>query len=137
MRRYFIVFETVLILLVGLVSQGFKLCAADLEQSLIDQVEPLVRQLNDDQASARDAAEHQLLKLAPVENPQLLDAYLLVLPKPIEGMPEEVRLRLGRLRLQLENQQSVDTSQASKLTIETVDMDLEALLEEIETADWQ
>jgi len=102
-----------------------------IDPNLIDIVEPLVRQLNDDKAKRREQAEQELLKLAPVNDPQALDAYLKLLPKPIEGMPEEVRLRLTRLRSHLEKQQADETTAATKLTILAEDTALDQLLEEV------
>ncbi|NOY41452.1 MAG: hypothetical protein GXP26_06405 [Planctomycetes bacterium] len=105
--------------------------AEEIDPQIIDRVEPLVRQLNDDKAARRDQAEQELIKLAPVDDPQALDAYLLLLPKPIEGMPEEVRSRLSQIRHQLENQQANETTTASKLTLSAVDTDLKVLLDKV------
>ncbi len=103
----------------------------ELDPRLINRVEPLVRQLNDDRAVRRDQAEQELMKLAPGDDPTALDAFLLLLPEPIEGMPEEVRLRLTRVRQQLENRQAKSTSTASRLTLSEHEADLADLFDKI------
>jgi len=97
-----------------------------------ERIERLVWQLNDDQASRRDAAEQALLKLAPTQNVEQCDAFLELLPQPTEGMPPEVRLRLERLRKKIETNQSTRDLAASRLTLSVQAMELKELFEKIE-----
>ncbi len=94
-------------------------------------LEQLVRQLNDDQATRRDEAEQAILKLAPIKNVDECDTFLEQLPRPIEGMPAEVQLRLARLRKQIETEQSSSALAASRLTLSAEGMELEKLFEQI------
>ena len=132
MRYFLLSFSLVTGLALFISGETNHVLAAELDAKLIDRIEPLVRQLNDDKADKRDQAEQQLIQLAPVHDPQLLDEYLLLVPKPIEGMPEEVRSRLERLRRQLENQQADQSTSASKLTLNAEAMEFNALLEIIQ-----
>ncbi|NOZ40751.1 MAG: hypothetical protein GXP24_11070 [Planctomycetes bacterium] len=102
------------------------------ESATAQKVERLVRQLNDDQATRRDEAEQTLLKLAPTDNAELCDAFLEWLPKPIEGMPAEVRLRLARVRKQIETEQSSRVMAASRITLSAKAMELGELFELIQ-----
>ena len=96
-----------------------------------EQIEKLVRQLNDDEATQRDEAEQAILKLALQGNSEQNDNFLACLPRPIKGMPAEVQLRLARIRKQIENEQTERSLQASRLTLVTGDLGLEGLLDEI------
>ncbi|MCG8448898.1 MAG: hypothetical protein MI725_04875, partial [Pirellulales bacterium] len=95
------------------------------------QMQQLVRQLNDDQAARRDEAEQALLELAPTGNAERCDDFLARLPRPTEDMPAEARLRLARLRKDIETQQAKQALAASRLTLSAKEMELQALLEEI------
>jgi len=101
------------------------------QSTLNGQIERLTRQLNDDQANRRDDAEQALLKLAPVDNAEQCDAFLELLPQPLEGMPEEVRLRLTRLRREIETRQANQALSASRLSLSADGMDLAAVFEAI------
>ncbi len=105
--------------------------AAQLDEALGQSVEKLVRQLNYDQASRRDEAEAELLKLAPTGNADQCDEFLQLLPKPTDGMPAEVRLRLARLRKRIETEQSSRALAASRLTLSAQQMELEELFQQI------
>ncbi|NOY30092.1 MAG: hypothetical protein GXP28_07890 [Planctomycetes bacterium] len=96
-----------------------------------DRVETLLRQLNDDQATRRDEAEQELLRLAP-SDPGECDAFLRLLPKPLDGMPAEVRLRLSRVRSQIEKSQANEALVASRITLSDQEIDLAEVLEQIE-----
>ncbi|MCH7750971.1 MAG: hypothetical protein IH898_02290 [Planctomycetes bacterium] len=121
----------------GLASLVLTLVAAGLlpaqndQTALNGQIERLTRQLNDDQADRRDDAEQALLKLAPVDNAEQCDAFLELLPQPLEGMPEEVRLRLTRLRREIETRQANQALSASRLSLSADGMDLAAVFEVI------
>ena len=121
----------------GLASLVLTLAAAGFLQAQGDptalerQLEQLTRQLNDDQAEARDQAEQTLLKLAPVDNARQCDAFLDLLPQPIEGMPEEVQLRLTRIRREIETRQASQSLSASRLTLSADGMELAAVFKAI------
>jgi len=102
--------------------------AAEVDAAVADQVDRLLRQLNDNQSARRDEAEQELLKLAPSDLDGC-DAFLMLLPKPLEGMPAEVRLRLSRVRSQIENRQANQALVASRITLDAKEMDLTDVLE--------
>lgn len=102
----------------------------DLDPALADRVDRLLRRLNDDQATRRDAAEQELLRLAP-SDPNECDAFLLLLPEALEGMPAEVRLRLSRVRRRIENRQADQVLVASRITLDGEERDLSEIFEEI------
>jgi len=107
--------------------------AQDDQPGTQQQVERLARQLNDDQAARRDAAEQALLKLAPIEDAEQCDAFLDLLPQPSESMPEEVRLRLTRIRSEIESRQASQVLSASRFSLSAKAMDLEKVFETIGT----
>ncbi len=96
-----------------------------------ERIDQLVRQLNDDQTKRRDEAEQTLLELAPTANAEQCDAYLELLPQPIDGMPPEVRLRIERIRKQIEIEQSSAALSATRWTVSSKDVPLGELLEGI------
>jgi len=96
-----------------------------------EQIQTLVRQLNDDESAVRDQAEHALLKLAPTHSFAQYDAFLALLPRPVENMPAEVRLRLTRIRREIETAGAKHALMASKLTLSAQTMKLGALLDEV------
>ncbi len=71
------------------------------------------------------------MKLAPVDNAEKCDTFLELLPQPLEGMPEEVRLRLTRLRREIETRQANQALSASRLSLSADGMDLAAVFEAI------
>ncbi len=89
------------------------------------QIERLIRQLNDDDANLRDDAETKLLDLAPVDDVEQCVAFLRLLPRPLEGMPDEVKLRLKRIRSEIETRQAEQTFAASRVTLpdESINLD--------------
>jgi len=97
-----------------------------------EQIEKLVRQLNDDDAARRDDAEQVLSELAPTGDAEQTDAFLEVLPQPTDGMPAEVRLRLTRLRKQIETEQSSRALAGSRLTLSADAMPLSELFAAVE-----
>jgi hypothetical protein len=109
------------------------LSAQDDLSSLQPEIQQLTRQLNDDQSEARDQAEQNLLKLAPVDNAEQCDAFLDLLPRPREGMPEEVRLRLTRIRSEIENRQASQALSASRFSLSADAMDLASVFAAINT----
>jgi len=101
------------------------------DPELADRIAPLVRQLNDGQATRRDEAEQALLQLAPTEEAAACDAFLRQLPEPTDRMPEEVRVRLERIRRQVETQQVHHALAASRLSLTAKDMDLSAVFDQV------
>ena len=106
--------------------------AQDLDPQLVDRIEPLVRQLNDVEADRRNEAEQALVEMAPTHDVAANDKFLLALPKPQEGMPEEVRLRLTRIRRQIETKQANQALAASKITLSAQEMEIADVFEQIE-----
>lgn len=84
----------------------------------------LVAELDAPERSRRDAAEQQLLKLGP--------AALAELPATDASMPAETRLRLTRVRGQLERSRAEQSIQASRVTLVGGDLPLSAVLTDIE-----
>ncbi len=93
-----------------------------------ERVEQLVRLLNDDEVKRRDEAELAILKLAPTDNGDQCDVFLELLPLPVDGMPPEVRLRLTRIRKQIETEQSSRALATSRITLSAQKMPLSELL---------
>ena len=98
---------------------------------LRQQIDRMVRQLNDDRAERRDQAEQTLLKLAPVDNAEQCDAFLECLPRPAEGMPEEVQQRLVRIRGKIEKRQASRATSATRLSLTAEAMELSEVFETI------
>ncbi|MCH2114646.1 MAG: hypothetical protein MK171_07030 [Pirellulales bacterium] len=101
-----------------------------------EQIEKHIGLLNDADSTVRDQAEQALVKLAPTENVDKCDAFLAQLPKPVTGraaigMPAEVRLRLARIRRQIEVACVEQDLAASRLTVSTSGMALDDLLKEV------
>jgi len=107
--------------------------AEEPDAALLQQIDQMVQQLNDDQADRRDQAEQTLLKLAPTDNADRCDAFLELLPKPIDSMPAEVQQRLTRLRKQIETDQATRALAASRLTLSAEAMDLALVFDLIHT----
>jgi len=72
------------------------------DQELAGRVERLVRQLNDDRAAQREAAENELLDLGGTTTRQS-DRLLDLLPEPNDQIPLAVRERLAQIRQQIED----------------------------------
>ena len=117
-------------LIFALIGVG-SLRAEQTDPALAERIAPLVRQLNADRAARRDAAEQALLALAPRDNAAACDAFLRQLPKPAEQMPDEVRLRLARIRRQIETRQARLAVTASKLSLNAQGMDLDQVLDQV------
>ncbi len=83
---------------------------------LAGRVERLVRQLNDDRAATRDAAEQQLLELAGKTTIEC-DGLLKLLPEPKDEMPLAVRDRLTRIRNEIEDRAAKAAVAATRVTL--------------------
>jgi len=94
--------------------------AGDLE----NQVRDLVRQLAADTIEERDAAEKQLLELGP--------PILEHLPPPNPRMPAEMRQRVERIRLQLQQQRAAGAVDGTRVTLSVKDRPLLEVLAELE-----
>jgi hypothetical protein len=96
--------------------------AAD-DPDLSQQISRLVRQLNDDRAAQREAAEKALLELGGAGAGQS-DRFLELLPEATDEMPLAVRERLARIRREVQEraakaavEQSTVTLQANKMPL--------------------
>ena len=121
---------TLFFLIAVCLSDGITKAAEDQQSA---QVETLVRQLNDDSAKLRDEAENQLIEMAPLEDVDGTDAFLQLLPRPQEGMPEEVKTRLSRIRQQIETRQAEAVVSSSYVTLSADSTDLDEVLEAIDS----
>jgi len=88
------------------------------------EVRRLVRQLNAPRKAERDAAEERLTALGP--------AVLDHLPPPSETMAAEEKLRLGRIRQALQQQQARAVAQGSTVTLQADAMPLSEILAALE-----
>ena len=79
------------------------------EPNLSTEVEQLVRQLNADEITDRQAAEKELVALGT----KILE----LLPTPNDRMPQEMKLRLSRVRDRLEEAAARATTEASLVTL--------------------
>ncbi len=96
-----------------------------------ERLDELVRQLNDSQTAQRDEAEASLLKLAPADDAEACGRLLKLLPRPIDGMPEEVQNRLTRIRQLVESRAADFAVSASRFSLSADAMDLATVLEKI------
>ena len=85
----------------------------------------LTRQLAADQLADRDHAEQQLLALGP--------SILTVLPDDQVRLPAEASRRLSRIRRQLEEQKSLETTDGKKISMQASAKPLSALIAQLES----
>lgn len=121
-----------LLLLLGLLLWPMNSVWAELPIEMSQRVERLLPQLNDDAAAAREQAEDELFKLAPLNNADQCDEYLALLPRPVDSMPAEVKQRLERLRRRIETEQANRVLAATRLTLDAQQAPLATVLEQIE-----
>ena len=121
---------TALLVLLGFCLTALPSAHSQADEQLVEKIDQLVRQLNDDRAQSRDEAEQALLKLAPSDG-EKVDAFLRLLPEPEEGMPEEVKLRLVRLRREIQSRQAKGAIEASRVTLAADGVPLADVFEEI------
>ncbi len=79
------------------------------EPNLSTDVEQLVKQLNADKITDRQAAEKELVSLGT----KILE----LLPTPNDRMPQEMKLRLSRVRSRLEETAARATTEATRVTL--------------------
>jgi hypothetical protein len=95
------------------------------------QINRLVRQLDDDRAAERDAAEKQLLELAGTTAAET-DRFLQLLPEDNDQMPLAVRDRLSTIRQQVEDRVAKSAVVASTITLTAKAMPLAEVFAAIE-----
>ena len=95
------------------------------------QVNRLVRQLDDDSAARRDAAESELFKLAGT-TADSVDRFLAVLPAGNDQMPLAVRERLTRIRTGIEDRAAKAALGGTTVTLDAKSMPVWEALKAIE-----
>lgn len=95
------------------------------------QIRRLVRQLNDDSAERRNAAEESLCEMAGTTT-ESVDRFLTLLPQPNEQMPLAVRERLTRIRAEVEDRAAKGVLGAMPVTLNAKSMPVWDALQEIE-----
>lgn len=97
--------------------------AAEQETDLAATVKKEVRRLADRDLAERDAAEKKLIELGP----GVID----LLPPVVDRMPEEVKVRLNRVRGELEKAYTEAAVLPTQLTLEGDDVGLDKLIAEV------
>lgn len=106
--------------------------AAAQEPAPADQIKTLVEQLDAATAAERDAAEKQLVELALKDkSAAAAEAFVNLLPKPNDEMPQEVQVRLGRIASEIRSKLSKQSIEATSLTLDVTDAPLKDVLAEI------
>jgi hypothetical protein len=105
--------------------------ATESNQDLARQIARLVRQLDDNQAAQRDAAEKELLELAGTSTAET-DRFLELLPEENDQMPLAVRDRLTNIRQQVEDRTAKSAVVGTKLTLSAKEMPLGEVFAAIE-----
>jgi hypothetical protein len=100
-------------------------------QEFAAQISRLVRQLDDNQAAQRDAAEKKLLNLAGSTTAET-DRFLELLPEENDQMPLAVRDRLTNIRRLVEDRTAKSAVVETKLTLSAKDMPLGEVFTAIE-----
>ena len=97
--------------------------AADAEDELSATVKREVRRLADRELVEREAAEKKLIELGP--------AALELLPPLVERMPEEMKMRLGRVRSELEKAYTKSAIEPTQLTLPAQEIELQQWMEAV------
>lgn len=106
--------------------------AAD-DPTPVDQIKMLVEQLDATEAAERDAAEKQLVELAlKGASAASAEAFVNLLPKPNDEMPQEVQVRLNRIASEIRGRLAKQSIEATSLTLDLTDAPLNEVLAEIE-----
>ena len=100
-------------------------------RNLLGQISRLVRQLDDDRAAERDAAEKELLELAGSTAAET-DRFLELLPEENDQMPLAVRDRLTNIRQQVEDRIAKSAVVGTRLTLSAKEMPLAEVFAAIE-----
>jgi hypothetical protein len=101
------------------------------ETEFAQQVDGLVRQLNDNSAARRQAAEAELLQLAGT-TAATTDRLLAALPEESDQMPLAVRERLARIRRQVQDRAAKSAVTATTVTLAAKQMPLPDVFAAIE-----
>ena len=110
----------------------FPLQAAE-ELSPAAQIEKLVEQLDAADAADRDAAEKLLVELGLKDKSAASgEAFVDLLPKPNDEMPQEVQVRLARIAAEIRNRIAKQAIEGTMVTIDVTDAPLDDVLKELE-----
>jgi hypothetical protein len=104
---------------------------SEADSDLAQQISGLVRQLDDDRAAERDAAEVKLLELAGSTAVQI-DRFLELLPEENDEMPLAVRDRLTSIRQQVEDRVAKAAVSSTTITLSAKEMPLAEVFAQIE-----
>ena len=106
--------------------------AAD-EPSPAAQIQKLVEQLDAVDAADRDAAEKQLIELGLKDKQAASgEAFVDLLPKPNDEMPQEVQVRLTRIASEIRNRIAKQAIEGTTVTLDVTDAPLDEVLKELE-----
>ena len=98
-----------------------------------EQIKTLVEQLDAATAAERDAAEKQLVELALKDKSAAsAEAFVNLLPKPNDEMPQEVQVRLSRIASAIRSKLAKQSIDATSLTLDVTDTPLKEVLAEIQ-----
>ncbi len=97
------------------------------------QIEKLVEQLDAADAAERDAAEKQLVELGLKDKSAAAgEAFVDLLPKPNDEMPQEVQVRLTRIASDVRNRLAKQAIEGTTVTLDVADAPLDDVLKELE-----
>lgn len=98
-----------------------------------EQIEKLVEQLDAADAADRDAAEKQLVELGLKDKSAAAgEAFVDLLPKPNDEMPQEVQVRLNRIASDIRSRLAKQSIEGTTVTLDVTDAPLDEVLKEIE-----
>jgi hypothetical protein len=113
-------------------SQNVQPPASAADRELAVRIERLVRQLDDDRAAQRDAAEKELLELAGTGNKESR-RLLEMLPEPKDEMPLALRDRLSRIRREIEDRAAKSAVAGTAVTMPADALPLADVIKRIES----
>jgi hypothetical protein len=103
------------------------------EPSPAAQIAKLVEQLDAADAADRDAAEKQLVELGLKDKSAASgEAFVDLLPKPNDEMPQEVQVRLTRIASEIRNRIAKQAIEGTTVTLDVADAPLDEVLKELE-----
>lgn len=102
----------------------------DAEQA--QQIERLVQQLDDDDAARRDEAEKALVELGLKSANDGGEAFLRLLPKPNDRMPQEVQTRLARITGEVQTKAARQAVTETRVTLDLTEAPLADVLTQLE-----
>ena len=98
-----------------------------------EQITKLVEQLDAADAADRDAAEKQLVELGLQDKSAAAgEAFVALLPKPNDEMPQEVQVRLTRIGSEIRSRLAKQSIEGTTVTLDVTDAPLDEVLKEIE-----